>query len=587
MNQEQISFNLNSAWNNRRSKLNEAAETAREMLAHSEVIDFKKGIADSNKVLGYCFWRFSDFSNSLEHSMQALNVYRELADLQGEADALNNLGAVYMFHKNHEKRLECNLKCLEIRQKIGDADDISGSINNIGETYLEMGNMSEAEKWFNDCIKYPGATQDSIAWAYHNLGKVYFQRQNFPDAIQMFELSMEISKSIDYKILTTETLLVLCELHKTVLNYDLASTMGNEALKIAEQIGAKEESKRAFLKLSQIAEKQGKTPSALEYFKKYHELHTEIFKDSNIERIKDLEHRYELDAIKKEHEIERLKNVELKNAYDQIGVQKLLIENRNKDIIDSIRYAKRIQKALLVEHESIPHKEIQHFVYFSPKDIVSGDFYWINTTETKIYVAVADCTGHGVPGGFLTMLGVAYLNEILSHNADYSPAQILDLLKDKFSKELKGKELSGDGMDISLCAIHLDESKETRRIEWAGANNPLWFCYPKGFENDSKHLIEIEPDKYPIGSGYDDTFFHNHLIELPKNSTLYMFSDGFMDQFGGENGKKLKRSGFKSLIQRIQYSPISDQNLQLENFFNEWKGENEQIDDVCVMGVRI
>lgn len=583
MKKDDIKFCLQEAWKNRQSDINSAANLARKMLVEAEELKDDQCIADCHKLLGYCFWRFSDFSNSLEHSMKALRLYRELGDLRGEADALNNLGAVYMFHKNHDKRLDCNLKCLEIRKKIGNPDDISGSMNNIGETYLQMGNLTEAEKWFYDCINYPGATEDSIAWGFHNLGKVSFQNKDISQAIEMFNKSLDISIPLSYYILTTESLLELCTVHQANKNFEKGVIAANEALRIAESIGAKDEMKSAYLSLSKLSESQNKTELALDYFKKYHALHTEIFNDSNIQRIKDLEHRYEMDAIRKENEIAQLRNVELKNANNQIESQRRLLENKNKDIIDSIRYAKRIQQALLAEHNTLPSESINHFIYFNPKDIVSGDFYWINATENRLYLAVADCTGHGVPGGFLTMLGIAYLNEILSNAIEYTPAEVLNLLKDKFSQELKGTELNGEGMDISLCAIDLKPNSNYYTVEWAGANNPLWFITP-----ESNGVINsLAPDKCPIGAGYDQAKFNNHQLNLPKGTILYLFSDGIVDQFGGPLGKKLKKSGLRSFIETNYEQPLLEQADRLTVFFNDWKRDNDQIDDVCVLGLSL
>jgi serine phosphatase RsbU (regulator of sigma subunit) len=586
MNEHFFSEQLNQAWQERRSKLNNSAQTARELLGKCELIGFKKGVADCHKILGYCFWRFTDFSNSLQHSMQALTIYRELNYLQGEADALNSLGAVYMYHKNHQKRLECNLKCLEIRQQIGHADDISGSMNNIGETYLEMEEYELAEKWFNDCIQYPGATEDSIAWGFHNLGKLNFKRNNTSLAIEMYKKSISISTIIQYETLTTETYLELCVFHKTLNNNQLAIEYGEKALQLAEKNGAKEEIKNAYLLLSEIVEIEHNIDLALRYFKQYHKLHSEVFDDSNFQRIKDLEHRYELDAIRKEHEIERLRNVELKNAYSQIENQKELLEIRNKDIIDSIRYAKRIQQALLSQNDLIQENQLNHFIYFKPKDIVSGDFYWMNLTDTKLYIAVGDCTGHGVPGGFLTMLGIAYLNEILSQTSDLSPAEILSELKLKFSKKLGTKDATFDGMDISICAIHRNNSTSERKVEWAGANNPLWYINPNS-SLQSTNIVEIKGDKFPIGNGYEQSVFKNHTFSLPKGTILYLFSDGYADQFGGDKNKKLKQIGFKKLINTIHNSYLKEQETLLENFLTAWKGENEQVDDICIVGVQL
>lgn len=583
MNVTELQAELANLWDNRRSDLNTAAARGRELLGICEVHQFVPGVAHSHKILGYCFWRFSDFSKSLEHSLKALNLFRELKDLRGEADALNNLGAVYMFHKNHEKRLECNLKCLEIRKRLGDPDDISGSMNNIGETYFEMGNLSEAEAWFTACIEYPGATDDSIAWGYHNLGKVHALRNETEQAEAMFNASMAISQQIDYHILTTESLLEFGRLHLACARTVEANECARKAYVLSEEIGAKDEHKAACALLAEIAERSGKFAEALHYFKKYHQLHTEIFNDSNIQRIKDLEHQHELDNIRKEQEIERLKTVELRGAYDEIERQKMLVDARNKDIIDSIRYARSIQQALLKEKEHVSPHLPEHFILFQPRDIVSGDFYWAHEKNGVLYLAVADCTGHGVPGGFLTMLGIAFLNEIIATNESPTPAEILNQLSTKFNHELQQNTHTADSLDISLLSIDLTNQHQLRSVHWAGAYNPLWIAQPEA----GTQLLEIAPDKFAIGSNSHAGAYTNHILQLPERSMIYLFTDGFADQFGGERGKKMKKERFKREITHIHRLSPENQINYLTDFFTRWKGDLEQVDDVCVVGIRI
>lgn len=583
MNVTKLKDELNTLWENRRSDLNTAAARGRELLGICEVYQFPEGIAHSHKILGYCFWRFSDFSKSLDHSLKALSLFREHNDLRGEADALNNLGAVYMFHKNHEKRLECNLKCLDIRKKLGNADDISGSMNNIGETYFEMGKLSEAEEWFYACIQFPGSTDDSIAWGYHNLGKVHSLRGETEYAEDKFRQSMTLSARIDYHILTTETLLELGRLHMRLGLTGEATDCARKAYVLSEEIGAKDEHKAACYLLADISEQSGKFSEALHYFKKYHQLHTEIFNDSNIQRIKDLEHQHELDNIRKEQEIERLKTVELRGAYDEIERQKLLVEERNKDIIDSIRYARSIQQALLKEKEHVSPHLPEHFILFQPRDIVSGDFYWAHEKNGVLYIAVADCTGHGVPGGFLTMLGIAFLNEIIAINDHPTPAEILNQLSAKFKHELQQKTHTGDSLDISLLSLDLSTDSAEKSVHWAGAYNPLWVAQADA----GVQLIEIAPDKFAIGSQEHGGIYTNHTLQIPKNSMIYLFTDGFADQFGGEKGKKMKKERFRREITHIHRLSPENQLRYLLDFFTRWKGELEQVDDVCVVGIRV
>lgn len=596
MTESEVIVDLEVAWNNRRSDMRGSFHEAKESLERCAQESDLKGIADCHKILGYCYWRFSEFSLSMEHSLKALEFYQLTNDLRGEADTLNNLGAVYMFQKEHQKRLECNLECLKIRMKLGNADDISGSMNNIGETYLEMGDYPQAKKWFLDCINYPGSTSDSIAWANHNLGKLFLIEGEYELSEKTFLHSLELSIEINYDVLTTETYLQLSTLHKEFKNYQKALEYGYLALELAEKTGAKEEQKNAYFLLSEIKENENNPLEALQYYKKFHALFKEIHNESNIQRLKDLEFQFELENIKKEAEIERLKTVELKAAYDQIDEQKQLLEQRNKEIVESIRYAQRIQQALLKEENHVSEHLPEHFIFYRPKDIVSGDFYWAQEKKGVLYVAAADCTGHGVPGGFLTMLGIAFLNEIISKSEIQTPAEILNELHNKFIKELGLQDSAKDGMDITLISLRFDAETNSKELMWAGAYNPLWVVKNRNQKHkvisidgapQEMELIEIKPDKQPIGRSEDHHDFTNHSFLLEKEDMVYLFSDGYQDQFGGQMGKKLKKSGFKNLILSMAELPIENQLAGMENFFESWKGNHEQVDDICVIGIKI
>jgi serine phosphatase RsbU (regulator of sigma subunit) len=588
MNFEQIDNYLYEAWTNRRSDMRQSYHAAQQLIKKCEELNYKRGLADCNKILGYCYWRFTEFSLSMEHSLAALQFYRETNDLRGEADTLNSLGAVYMFQKDNEKRLDCNLKCLEIRREIGDADDISGSMNNIGETYFEMGNLDAAKDWFEQCINYPGSTKDSIAWAYHNLGKLKHKEGAYQDSEAFYLKSLDQSRLISYDVLTTESLLMLSRLYADLNRVELAIDTIQETIQLAEQIGSREELKEAYVILAKLYESSGNFELALIAYKKYHQLYSEIHNEANIQRLKDIEFQYELESAKKEAEIERLKTVELRKAYDQIEQQKELLEYQNKEILDSIRYAQRIQKALLKEESHVSLHLPEHFILYKPKDIVSGDFYWAHEKNGVLYVAAADCTGHGVPGGFLTMLGIAFLNEIISKNELKTPAEILNELREKFIQELHLHHSAHDGMDIALIRLSYDQNGDNKEVIWAGAHNPLWVVKSGG--NDyvgEQTIMEILPDKQPIGLSDDMRKFTDHRLELVKGDKLYLFSDGYHDQFGGDDGKKLKKSGFKDVLLSVSQLAMDDQLNALSAFFEDWKGKNEQVDDVCVIGIEL
>lgn len=585
MNHQTIHTELEEAWGNRRQDLRGSFQLANEQLPLLKKKNDERGMAECHKILSYCYWRFSDYSMAMDHALRALRLFKILKDLKGEADSLNNLGAVYMFQKDNEKRLDCNMKCLVIRQKLGDASDISGSMNNIGETYLDLKDYSSAKKWFVECLELENAGEDSVAWALHNLGKLYLVEENHLKSEESFLQSLEISERNSYFVLTTETLLQLGGVYKERGDNLKAIHYAGKAVELAKNTGSREDENAAQLLIAQTKELLGDHIGALEHYKEYHRLYMEIHNQTNIQAIKDLQFQYQLEKIRQkaeEAELEKIRTIELQKAYDQIRDQSRLLEERNNEILESIRYAQRIQEAVLVEKKHISSHLPEHFIYFRPKDIVSGDFYWAQEKEGFLYVAAADCTGHGVPGGFLTMLGIAFLNEILSQKSLLTPAQILGELRDKFIKELRLQDSSNDGMDISLVRLEYHQDNEINELLWAGANNPLWVV-----SNEGKKFTELKADKQPIGKSDIQKPFTDTSLQLKKGDLVYLFSDGYHDQFGGQNGKKLKKSGFKELILSLSQLSINEQNVVLGQHYEKWKGIADQVDDVCVMGLRI
>lgn len=273
-------------------------------------------------------------------------------------------------------------------------------------------------------------------------------------------------------------------------------------------------------------------------------------------------------------------NLDLEKKNSEISEQKEVIEQKNKSITDSIQYASRIQSAVLLPVNFMNEWGIDNFILFMPKDIVSGDFYWGARKKGKLIIAAADCTGHGVPGAFMSMLGNAFLNEIVNASEDLSAAAILNFLRDEVIRALKQKGVTGearDGMDISLCVIDSSTMKGT----FAGANNPLYLIR-KG------ELIKVPADRMPIGIHVvAERPFAEQPVELLKGDAIYLFTDGYADQFGGPAGKKFMYRPFQDLLVSIASHPIEKQHEILKKTFIDWQGDYEQVDDVLVMGFKI
>ncbi len=262
----------------------------------------------------------------------------------------------------------------------------------------------------------------------------------------------------------------------------------------------------------------------------------------------------------------------------QIEEQYNFVNKQNIEIVESMNYARRIQNALLPSDDTIKELINEYFILFKPKEIVSGDFYWITRKKGKIMMAAADCTGHGIPGAFMSMLAIAFLNEISNNIEDPTPAEILNELRQHIVHTLKQdtkKVTTMDGLDIALCIIDTNNNE----IQFAGANNPLYVIH-------NKELIEYPSDKMPIGFAHEYHEFSNKTIKLVKGDTFYIFSDGYMDQFGGEKNKKFKPLRFQNLIKEIHDKPMQEQKETLYLTLEEWKGDKEQVDDIIIIGFK-
>ncbi|UKN03814.1 SpoIIE family protein phosphatase [Paracrocinitomix mangrovi] len=275
----------------------------------------------------------------------------------------------------------------------------------------------------------------------------------------------------------------------------------------------------------------------------------------------------------------------IKEQKEEIQEQKMQVEEKNEEILDSINYAKKIQDAILPPDTFINKHLKDAYVFYKPKDVVAGDFYWIEEVGDHLFIAAADCTGHGVPGAMVSVVCHNALNRAIREFALHKPAEILDKTKELVIETFsKSENQVRDGMDIALMSLSLADLKkggESMEVNFAGANNPLWII-----RKDNDDIEEIKGDKQPVGFHEESTAFTNHIVTINKGDLVYLFTDGYADQFGGDKGKKMKNKNFKNLLVKYREEPVKKQHLLLETAFEKWKGEIEQLDDVCVIGAR-
>jgi len=264
---------------------------------------------------------------------------------------------------------------------------------------------------------------------------------------------------------------------------------------------------------------------------------------------------------------------------NKTGVSDQDLARNRKEINESLRYASYIQKALLPSPQTMKKSLTEHFLIFLPREIVSGDFYFLAQRKNQLYVAIADCTGHGVPGAFMSILGLTFLNEIIHHGNPPSAAAVLNQMREKVMNAMQqtgDDEEQKDGIDLALGVVDI----ETNQFNYAGAFNPVYIV-------KKNRLLEMLGDKMPVGIAADEEKpFTDHYCELDDGDLVYFFTDGFVDQFGGPHGKKFKYQPFRSLILTISSLPIHKQKEKLMGIFNDWKGNLQQLDDVLLLGWR-
>ncbi|MBL4654408.1 MAG: tetratricopeptide repeat protein [Bacteroidia bacterium] len=621
-------------------------------LSLAEQLGYKQGIAKSFNHIGIIHRDQDNYEKALEFYLKALKIREEIGDKKGIAASMNGIGVVYFYQGNYEKTINFFIKALKLEKEFGNKRGIASNMNNIGVVYEKQNKYIEAIEYYEQSLKIRKEIKDNegIAVSLNNIGIIYAKQDNYLKSLDYLAKSLEIRELLGDKKGIASSLGNIGQLysdHAEALEklrrskdevrskYERAVEYDQKSLAIAKEIGAKNEIKYAYQNLASVYYRQNKYKEAYDYHELYSGIKDSIINEQSNRQIAEMQELYESEKKEKQIEIQKLQldkqqsdiNKQRITLYSVIGglilvlvfslilfnrfryirkqnkiieKQKQLVDEKNKDITDSIRYAKEIQSAILPADTFLDEILSAHFVVFKPKDIVSGDFYWAYKTKSnKVIWIAADCTGHGVPGAFMSMIGNALLNEIVIEKGIENAASILDELKSSIIKALSqtGKKgESRDGMDIALCVWHID----TNKLEFSGAHNPFYLLRKdivnsdlaenakvKIFEND---LAEIKADRQPIGyeEGKDQPFT-NHEIQLQTGDTLYIFSDGYADQFGGKRGKKFTYNQVKKLLLSINEKPMQEQKNVLDETIESWRNANneDQIDDICVFGVRV
>ncbi|WP_317897007.1 tetratricopeptide repeat protein [Aurantibacillus circumpalustris] len=500
------------------------------------------GVAWNHFGLAVFYFDTKDFENSKIHYQKALETFIELDHEYGKARASNGLGSIAIIQNHVTEALSLLEYAASIYRKLGHNSGLSRAANDLGLLENRNKNHTKAIAYLQESIELRKEINhvQGLITSYTELGETYQMIQDHP--LALIQLEKGLSFAVTIKNHQKEM-----RIHK--LFYDSYKALN-------------------------------KTDLALYHFEKYFEVKSQILSDEAANSIKKVQTRYEKEKSEKEAELERFKNVELKKA-------NTIIEQKNKDITDSINYAKRIQLGILPQKEILDKCFDNYFVLYKPKDIVSGDFYWASESTNHLpeknlpVIAAIDCTGHGVPGAFMSMLGNTLLNQTVANPEIRTAADILNYLNYKLPENIKstgGEQSIRDGMDMGLSIFDFKKSK----MQYAGANNPCWVIR-------NNQIIELKGDKQAITASTDSVkrAFVNQVFDLKKDDMVYLFTDGFADQFGGPNEKKFSYKRLRELLIAISTESCEQQKDQLYLAFENWRGDLEQIDDVCVIGIKI
>lgn len=557
-----------------------AFSEAQALVEHAESIAEPVLVNKAKELLARCYQSNGNYHKALQVCLEALPWFESEEDYAMAAKCLNTLGAAYNFLGEFDNRLQTNLTCLSYRRKGGDEDGEISTLSNIGDSYNALGNHDKALEYFKLCLEFDAITDRQRTIVIHNIGETEYFKKHYEEAQYHFAQAVELARKTSYYIIEEVAFVFLAKIHFQSGNIQTAIDCLDSAEKIALDKNFLSEIPPMTELRAKIAEQRGEFDKATDLYKLFIRQTEEIRKQNDTRAMQDMQFAYRVEKLQEENRQHKEKNREIRQAYLKIASQHRLIEEKNRAITDSINYAFKIQSALLPSSWRFKAAFEENFVFNEPRDIVSGDFWWLHENEEKIVVAFADCTGHGVPGALMSIVGIDCLNLVISDHRAVDPGTILTLLDQKIASALNmgsGAVNSADGMDIAVLQVN----KKSGEYLLASANRPV-FHFSGGILN------EIKADKMPIGEFYDDKKkFTTQVLQVQKGDLLYFFTDGYPDQFGGERGKKLKLKGFRNFVQGISSLPLHEQHVKIAAYFHEWKGAHEQVDDVLVGALRI
>lgn len=603
--------------------LDSGMKIAFEGLKISNALNHAKSKAAILNTIGTIYHDQANYKKAIESFTEA----RKQAELVNDVDMLAviyaNAGNTHNMLGDFTNARKYLFESIEIFKKFKKTHRLTPSYLNIGSMFFQYNMYDSALYYFDLALTFPTNNRGSIASVHVSKSYCYRNMKQFELAETECLSAIKIAEELKSDYYYYEYISELGSIYLDTKQYDKAEPLLIQSLDYAHKSSLLQSELSNNLKLFQLYQAKKQYAKALDYHLQYFSLNDSINNAETNKAARELEKKYQNE--KKEAQIEKLNaenhaqetevkrqnqllifaiigflllliafgfaiyafinkkkaNNELKTLHKEVSIQKNELFDKNKSITDSILYAHRIQKALLTSHSYIKQNLNDFFIVYKPKDIVSGDFYWALKNEKDFYFMLADCTGHGVPGAFMSLLGINFLNELLQELKLKETNEIVNKLRLEIINALTDDNTDTyqmkDGMDGVLCRFNLENMK----LQYTAANNKIVII------RDGL-IIDLKGDKMPIGrSPKDEQLFTAHEFNLLKGDLVYLFTDGFPDQFGGEKGKKLKEKNLKTLLLQNSKLALAQQESTLISYLENWRGNLEQIDDICLVGFKV
>lgn len=586
----------------------------------SHAIETKNKLAEAYSDLGFGkYYLFqNDLKKAIDLSFHALQIFEEINLKKGVAASYYQISNINYQLKNNSKAIEFANKCISLSLKEGFMQSLSNSYNCLGNIYSNGTNDDIALEYYQRALKINKENGYLIETpsVLMNIGTIYSEKNKLVLAEKYYKEALEQNTLAGNKKGASMCYINIGNVNFNSGNYKAADKNYTEALKYLSDndLLIKE---NIYYNLGEVNYKLGNKDKAFAYQDSCMSAKDSLYNRESIKSLNEMQTMYESEQkerenvmLRKQQETERAMTTEkekkqnvitysitlgliivlafsffisnrLKVARQQkriIESQKQIVDEKQKEILDSIHYAQRIQNAILAKEEDIKINFPESFLFYKPKDIVAGDFYFYESTATHVFYAAADCTGHGVPGALVSIVCSNALSRCVLEFDLNDPGKILDKARELVLETFKksGQDVK-DGMDISF----LVKEKKTGKIKWAGANNPLW-----KLNSNSGQMEEIKANKQPIGLSDDPKPFTTHEIKMDKNDSLYLFTDGLPDQFGGPKGKKYKYKRLQEQLIACSGNTTKLQKEHIQNDLRNWMGSNEQVDDILLIGIK-